>query len=33
MELFLPVMMKNVQLVLLTQALLAAGYILGGIFV
>jgi 1,4-dihydroxy-2-naphthoate octaprenyltransferase len=32
MERFLPVMMKNVQLVLLTQALLAAGYILGGIF-
>ncbi len=31
-ELFLPVMMKNVQLVLLTQALVAAGYILGGIF-
>ncbi|MBU4370469.1 MAG: prenyltransferase [Proteobacteria bacterium] len=32
MELFLPVMMKNVQLVLLIQALIAAGYILGGIF-
>jgi len=32
MERFLPVMMKNVQLVLLTQALLAAGYILGGVF-
>ena len=31
-ELFLPVMTKNVQLVLLTQALVAAGYILGGIF-
>ena len=32
MEAFLPVMMKNVLLVLLTQALLAVGYILGGIF-
>jgi 1,4-dihydroxy-2-naphthoate polyprenyltransferase len=32
MEAFLPVMLKNVQLVLLTQALIAAGYILGGIF-
>ncbi len=32
MQAFLPVMMKNVLLVLLTQALLAAGYILGGIF-
>jgi 1,4-dihydroxy-2-naphthoate octaprenyltransferase len=31
-DLFLPVMMKNVLLVLLTQALVAAGYILGGIF-
>jgi 1,4-dihydroxy-2-naphthoate octaprenyltransferase len=31
-EAFLPVMMKNVQLVLMTQALIAAGYILGGIF-
>jgi 1,4-dihydroxy-2-naphthoate octaprenyltransferase len=31
-EVFLTVMMKNVQVVLLTQALLAAGYILGGIF-
>jgi 1,4-dihydroxy-2-naphthoate octaprenyltransferase len=31
-EAFVPVMMKNVQLVLLTQALIAAGYILGGIF-
>jgi 1,4-dihydroxy-2-naphthoate polyprenyltransferase len=31
-EAFLPAMMKNVQLVLLTQALIAAGYILGGIF-
>jgi 1,4-dihydroxy-2-naphthoate octaprenyltransferase len=33
MEMFLPVMKKNVQLVLLTQALVAAGYILGGIFI
>jgi 1,4-dihydroxy-2-naphthoate octaprenyltransferase len=32
MEIFVPVMMKNVLLVLLTQALIAAGYILGGIF-
>jgi 1,4-dihydroxy-2-naphthoate polyprenyltransferase len=32
MEKFLPVMKKNVQLVLLIQALIAAGYILGGIF-
>jgi 1,4-dihydroxy-2-naphthoate polyprenyltransferase len=32
MEIFLPAMMKNVQLVLATQALIAAGYILGGIF-
>jgi len=31
-EAFLKVMMKNVQVVLLTQALIAAGYILGGIF-
>jgi len=31
-EIFLTVMMKNVQVVLLTQALIAAGYILGGIF-
>jgi len=31
-EVFLTVMMKNVQVVLLTQALIAAGYILGGIF-
>ncbi|MCX5826865.1 MAG: prenyltransferase [Deltaproteobacteria bacterium] len=31
-EVFLTVMMKNVQLVLLTQVLIAAGYILGGIF-
>lgn len=31
-EAFLPAMMKNVQLVLWTQALIAAGYILGGIF-
>jgi 1,4-dihydroxy-2-naphthoate octaprenyltransferase len=31
-EAFLPVMGKNVLLVLLTQALIAAGYILGGIF-
>ncbi|MCE5264146.1 MAG: prenyltransferase, partial [Deltaproteobacteria bacterium] len=29
---FLPAMMKNVQLVLWTQALIAAGYIIGGIF-
>jgi 1,4-dihydroxy-2-naphthoate octaprenyltransferase len=29
---FLPAMMKNVRLVLLTQALIAAGYIIGGIF-
>lgn len=32
MDAFLPVMMKNVQLVLLTQALVAAGYIIAGIF-
>jgi 1,4-dihydroxy-2-naphthoate octaprenyltransferase len=32
MEIFLPAMMKNVLLVLLTQALIAVGYILGGIF-
>jgi len=32
MEAFLPAMMKNVLLVLSTQALLAVGYILGGIF-
>ncbi|HPK53042.1 MAG TPA: prenyltransferase [Smithellaceae bacterium] len=32
LELFLPVMKQNVQLVLLTQALIAVGYILGGIF-
>ncbi|MFA5182604.1 MAG: prenyltransferase [Syntrophales bacterium] len=31
-EIFLAAMMKNVQVVLLTQALIAAGYILGGIF-
>jgi 1,4-dihydroxy-2-naphthoate polyprenyltransferase len=31
-EIFLAAMMKNVQLVLLTQFLIAAGYILGGIF-
>ena len=31
-EVFLEVMMKNVQVVLLTQVLIAAGYILGGIF-
>jgi 1,4-dihydroxy-2-naphthoate polyprenyltransferase len=31
-EIFLEVMKKNVLLVLLTQALIAAGYILGGIF-
>ncbi len=31
-EAFLNAMMKNVQVVLLTQALIAAGYILGGIF-
>jgi len=31
-EVFLTVMMKNVQVVLLTQSLIAAGYILGGIF-
>ncbi|HRS98299.1 MAG TPA: hypothetical protein P5040_08930, partial [Smithella sp.] len=30
---FLDAMAKNVQVVLLTQALLAAGYILGGIFI
>jgi 1,4-dihydroxy-2-naphthoate octaprenyltransferase len=33
MEAFLPVMGKNVLLILLTQALIAAGYILGGIFI
>ena len=32
MDVFLPVMMKNVLLILSIQALLAAGYILGGIF-
>ncbi len=32
MDVFLPVMMKNVLLVLLIQALIAAGYVLGGIF-
>jgi len=32
-EKFLPVMMKNVLLVLLTQALIAAGYILSGILI
>ena len=32
-EIFIPVMKKNVQLVLSTQALVAAGYILGGIFI
>jgi hypothetical protein len=31
-EVFMAVMTKNVQIVLATQALLAAGYILGGIF-
>ncbi|MDA8126195.1 MAG: prenyltransferase [Deltaproteobacteria bacterium] len=31
-EAFLPVLGKNVQLVLLTQALIAVGYILGGLF-
>jgi 1,4-dihydroxy-2-naphthoate octaprenyltransferase len=31
-KLFVPVMSKNVLLVLLIQALIAAGYILGGIF-
>jgi len=31
-EVFMTVMTKNVQVVLATQALLAAGYILGGIF-
>lgn len=31
-EAFLQAMMKNVQVVLLTQALIAAGYIIGGIF-
>jgi 1,4-dihydroxy-2-naphthoate octaprenyltransferase len=33
MEIFLPVMMKNVLLVLLTQAFIALGYLLSGIFV
>ncbi|OPY84988.1 MAG: 1,4-dihydroxy-2-naphthoate octaprenyltransferase [Smithella sp. PtaU1.Bin162] len=33
LELFIPVMKKNVMLVLSTQALIAAGYILGGIWV
>lgn len=32
-KMFLPAMTKNVQLVLSTQALLAVGYILGGIFI
>lgn len=32
MEAFLPAMLKNVQLVLLTQGLVAAGYIIAGIF-
>jgi len=32
MDVFLPVMMKNVLLVLLIQALIAAGYVLDGIF-
>ena len=32
MEQFLPVMSKNVQLILSVQALIAVGYILGGIF-
>jgi 1,4-dihydroxy-2-naphthoate octaprenyltransferase len=32
MEAFLPAMLKNVQLVLLAQALVAAGYIIAGIF-
>jgi hypothetical protein len=31
MEIFLDAMKKNVLLILLTQALIAAGYILGGI--
>lgn len=33
LDIFIPVMKKNVLLVLLTQALIAAGYILGGIFI
>lgn len=33
MEIFLPIMMKNVLLVLLTQAFIALGYLLSGIFV
>ncbi len=32
MKIFLTVMMRNVQLVLVTQGLIAVGYILGGIF-